>query len=65
MEIGKAKDPTLGLTRAIIKDNGLQIKWMARVFMQILRFNSKDISKMTILLDHCIDTIQTYIILIH
>jgi hypothetical protein len=26
MEIGKAKDPTLGLTRAIIKDNGLQIK---------------------------------------
>jgi len=39
MEIDKDKAAILGLIIAIIKVNGLLIKWMVKVFMQIQKLN--------------------------
>lgn len=63
MEIGRDKVLILGLIKAIIKVNGLLIKWMEKEYMLTLRFSFRVILKMTILLDLCTDIlINLYLI---
>jgi hypothetical protein len=63
MEIGRDKVLILGLIKAIIKVNGLLIKWMEKEYMLTLKFNFRAILKMTILLDLCTDIlINLYLI---
>jgi len=55
MEIDKEKAAILGPTRVIIKASGWLIKWTEKEFMLIQKFNLRDSSKMTTLLNLWLD----------